>query len=469
MLVHKILVSDLHIFFGLSPLVNMLNSITKYENCQCTRIPRRLEPTDNMIMDKENMGPLSPMKIDEISFYENDSPRRIECDGTSPTHCSHNIVDMVDDFDPSSQDSGYGTTYNPTLRRFVSFLSPTRSSKASFGSLGSTDDDFLESMSDFEPIDENLPVNFRTLINGELSTMTENVNFKMSPQDTNLRPLFRRALSLHNESSTPNTRRVRSCLFQGEEVKSFKRPEPPTSSEDFSPLQPKRSKLFLENDNVAKPVLKRAFSASEETIKYAVQRSAEEELIGDFSRTYTLPLTQGRHQDLKSITSETLARLMKGEFKDTVASFKVIDCRYPYEFSGGHIDGALNIYTKEKCLELLNQRSLDEKDDKIHILIFHCEFSSERGPNLFRYLRQMDRSKNEAAYPALQYPEIYLLEGGYKSFFTEFSEMCVPVAYKQMLHPGHEEDLRYFRMKSKTWNSDTRQRSNRVNLKRLGL
>lgn len=81
----------------------------------------------------------------------------------------------------------------------------------------------------------------------------------------------------------------------------------------------------------------------------------------------------------------------------------------------------------------------------------------------------MDRTKNEAAYPALQYPEIYLLEGGYKSFFAEYSNMCVPVAYKQMLHPGHEEDLRYFRLKSKTWNSDTRQRSHRVNLKRLGL
>lgn len=337
---------------------------------------------DTTFMDKENMEPLSPMKIDDLSFYENESPQRIECDA-SPNRCNHNAMEMVEDFDLNSQDSGYGATYNPTLRRFVSFTSPGRSSKASFGSLGSNDDDFLESMSDFEPIDENLPVNFKTLINGELSTMTENVSYKMSPPDSNsFKPLFRRALSLHNESSTPNTRKVRSCLFKGAEVRPFKRPEPPI--DEPSPFQNKRSKVFTDKENtvVAKPVLKRAFSASEETIKYAVQRSAEEELIGDYSRTYTLPLTQGRHQDLKSITSETLARLMKGEFNDTVASYKVIDCRYPYEFNGGHIDGALNIYMKEQCLELLNQCNLDDKDDKVHILIFHCEFSSERGPNL---------------------------------------------------------------------------------------
>ncbi|KAK9883870.1 hypothetical protein WA026_004810 [Henosepilachna vigintioctopunctata] len=227
-------------------------------------------------------------------------------------------------------------------------------------------------MSDFEPIDENLPVNFKTLINGELSAMTETVNCRLSPQEDSIIPLFRRALSLQV---------VRSCVFKGEDIRSFKRTEPPSESET-SPFRIKRSKIMDADNLCARPILKRAFSAAEESIKCAVQRSAEEELIGDFSRTYSLPLTQGRHQDLKSITSHTLARLMKGEFDDVVASYKVIDCRYPYEFIGGHIEGAINVYTKDQCAELLNKQTSTHSNNKAHILVFHCEFSSERGSNL---------------------------------------------------------------------------------------
>jgi hypothetical protein len=54
------------------------------------------------------------------------------------------------------------------------------------------------------------------------------------------------------------------------------------------------------------------------------------------------------------------------------------------------------------------------------IVIFHCEFSSERGPGLLRFLRNQDRALNEDCYPYLHYPELYLLEGGYKSFYEHF-------------------------------------------------
>lgn len=47
--------------------------------------------------------------------------------------------------------------------------------------------------------------------------------------------------------------------------------------------------------------------------------------------------------------------------------------------------------------------------DKRHIMIFHCEFSSERGPRMYTIMRQHDRSKN--VYPKLHWPEIYLLKG----------------------------------------------------------
>lgn len=95
----------------------------------------------------------------------------------------------------------------------------------------------------------------------------------------------------------------------------------------------------------------------------------------------------GKHSDLKSISVNTMAKLIRGDFSDSVASFKVIDCRYPYEFVGGHIHGAQNLYTHEQILtELVNSKTdtpkLDSDEPKHNIIVFHCEFSSERGPKL---------------------------------------------------------------------------------------
>lgn len=115
--------------------------------------------------------------------------------------------------------------------------------------------------------------------------------------------------------------------------------------------------------------------------------ASAETLIGDFSKPFCLPLTEGRHSDLKSISVHTMAKLIRGEYTDSVASFKVIDCRYPYEFEGGHIRGAHNLYTQEQIItELVNTKTELPKvtpDGQMrNIIVFHCEFSSERGPKL---------------------------------------------------------------------------------------
>lgn len=33
-----------------------------------------------------------------------------------------------------------------------------------------------------------------------------------------------------------------------------------------------------------------------------------------------------------------LAELMTGGFSDVVDHYEVVDCRYPYEYEGGHVD-----------------------------------------------------------------------------------------------------------------------------------
>ncbi|CAC5358734.1 STG [Mytilus coruscus] len=198
---------------------------------------------------------------------------------------------------------------------------------------------------------------------------------------------------------------------------------------------------------------------SENHVQSAVSRLSEsQDLIADGSSTFCLPMVRGQHPDLKSISPVTMLELLNGHFDHTIDSYKVIDCRYPYEFAGGHIKGAENRYTHESILELLTSQSPPKVGGKRKILVFHCEFSSERAPKLCRFLRQKDREQNKEHYPALNYPEVYILHGGYKAFYEHQKDMCDPIGYKPMLHSDHSADLRHFRIKSKSWTAGEKRR-----------
>ncbi|XP_063421003.1 M-phase inducer phosphatase-like [Mytilus trossulus] len=189
-------------------------------------------------------------------------------------------------------------------------------------------------------------------------------------------------------------------------------------------------------------------------IKAVVTKLEEnDDFIADGSRLHTLPTVTGKHSDLRSITPQTLADVVNGEYDDVISDYKIIDCRYPYEFEGGHVRGADNMYLHEKILTLLQQPTKDKQ-----IIIFHCEFSSERGPKMLRFLRSKDRELNKENYPSLNFPEIYLLDNGYKAFFNEQPYLCDPVSYRTMLHSDHSEDLRHFRVKSKSWTAGEKRR-----------
>ncbi|CAK1554324.1 unnamed protein product [Leptosia nina] len=196
---------------------------------------------------------------------------------------------------------------------------------------------------------------------------------------------------------------------------------------------------------IVRPVLQRAFSENNASIMSALARSvSDSELIGDFSLPFALPLTAGDHSDLKSISCDTLAKLIKGDYSESINDFQVIDCRYPYEYDGGHILGAVNLFTSNQILELIKNPP-QRLDNKRSILVFHCEFSLERGPKLSRFLRSSDRAKNQENYPSLNYPEIYLLHAGYRSFYKSYPELCSPAGYTAMLDPQHKHLLRKHR------------------------
>lgn len=144
----------------------------------------------------------------------------------------------------------------------------------------------------------------------------------------------------------------------------------------------------------------------------------------------TLPvLGCGKSDSIKRISGITLINLLT---KQIDVEFSIIDARFKYEYEGGHIFNALNIN---------NEFEIQKQIKSHNIVILYCEFSSERGPGLAKKLRNIDRFQNE--YPRLNYPEIYILDGGYKKFYQNFPEFCTPQNYVQMHDKRFREECVY--------------------------
>jgi hypothetical protein len=154
----------------------------------------------------------------------------------------------------------------------------------------------------------------------------------------------------------------------------------------------------LDSPHIAKPMNQLSLSESEANIKKACSLADEPNLTGDRSRILalpTLPATERSKHNLKSIDCHAMADLLRGKFENQVASFRIIDARYCYEFKGGHIRGAENFgswdedaFFNEFLPKDLGPRpTIPDKEEKAKIIIFHCEFSSARGPALMTQLR----------------------------------------------------------------------------------
>jgi len=156
----------------------------------------------------------------------------------------------------------------------------------------------------------------------------------------------------------------------------------------------------------------------------------EDSLESTFSMTEIqeplLPHFQTGQCAMKRVSVHTVASLVRGEIKN-VDKHVIIDCRYDYEYEAGHLKDALNL-SKKQAIERFfkDYRHTEGK----HVIIFHCEFSKHRGPNCARFLRQLDRTANK--YPALTFPDVYVMDGGYKAFFENYSNLCSPEVYVSM-------------------------------------
>ncbi|GAA5904882.1 putative tyrosine protein phosphatase MIH1 [Sporobolomyces salmoneus] len=155
----------------------------------------------------------------------------------------------------------------------------------------------------------------------------------------------------------------------------------------------------------------------------------EQELRGK-----ALPCFYVKDDGLMRITPETLHGLQSGRFANRrIASYQVIDCRFQYEFNGGHIMNAINLSlpsdVEGTLLKPETRPRISTSEEPLPegktILIFHCEFSATRAPTTVKHLRNLDRIQNQPDYPKCHYPEVYVLQGGYEAFYRAYPEHCI--------------------------------------------
>lgn len=190
------------------------------------------------------------------------------------------------------------------------------------------------------------------------------------------------------------------------------------------------------------PVTKSGNSKTHIKFHSMCQTSKEKEAfqMTDNSR---LPNTSIRHfKDaddlLPRIDEDELHQIITGRRGEGFDDFIIIDCRFNYEYDGGHIINALNI-SSQRDLEESFIHNLKYAYPKRTLLIFHCELSVLRGPRMASHLRKCDRILNKDNYPYLSYPDIVVLEGGYKKFFNKFRNHCHPQSYIEMKNENFRE------------------------------
>lgn len=142
----------------------------------------------------------------------------------------------------------------------------------------------------------------------------------------------------------------------------------------------------------------------------------------------TLPLTGA----VPRITGRTLVDMLSGVYDEFFESLFIVDCRYDYEYNGGHIQGAVNINRPEDLKDAFFEEIYPNAT-----IVFHCEFSQNRGPDMAAIFRSFDRELNTDRYPELYYPNIYILDGGYRRFYAEYQEWCEG-GYVEMLDEEHK-------------------------------
>jgi M-phase inducer tyrosine phosphatase len=103
---------------------------------------------------------------------------------------------------------------------------------------------------------------------------------------------------------------------------------------------------------------------------------------------YSVPIVAAIRFNLPQISRPTFARVLDGDLRDRFDDVVVLDCRFHYEFTAGHIINATNLLTRKRLHKIY-----DDNIGRRVCVVFHCELSVDRGPTWASLFRELDRGR----------------------------------------------------------------------------
>ncbi|KAJ3329485.1 hypothetical protein HDU76_007830, partial [Blyttiomyces sp. JEL0837] len=162
-------------------------------------------------------------------------------------------------------------------------------------------------------------------------------------------PLFPGAGSSNLKGTIPPAQRPAGHAFQPSLQRSVSSLVPGSvtamvTSPARPPIKMRRTFSELTPSICAEDESESTFAADNDVMK--MNRMSQHSSISmDGPDSCPLPHIETGRDALKRISCRTLVDLMMGRYQSTCPEFAIVDCRFPYEFDGGHIQGARNMIT----------------------------------------------------------------------------------------------------------------------------
>ena len=117
----------------------------------------------------------------------------------------------------------------------------------------------------------------------------------------------------------------------------------------------------------------------QDTASVSTSRALDSIIDIDDTPKLHLPHFTSDEESLPRITKGTMINILDGKYGQYYDRSIVVDCRFEYEYKGGHIDGAINVNSKEDLADAL----FETVDEAKTLLVFHCEYSAHRAPLMY--------------------------------------------------------------------------------------
>ncbi|KDO30030.1 hypothetical protein SPRG_05220 [Saprolegnia parasitica CBS 223.65] len=234
--------------------------------------------------------------------------------------------------------------------------------------------------------------------------------------------------------TSPRRRRVprssKRALFSPETPTALKRGSDLEIENEHGPARKTPRRLVLFNsDEQASPLHPKFARCNSAPVLHGLPFTTYEPMLPT--------IRSSQHPDLHVISPTTALEVLQGVLPASLQGARFFDCRFTYEYEGGRLRGATSLPSPDDIEQHFFAPSLEQSTTTA--LIFYCEFSAKRAPDMMRHIRRRDRCLHAATYPELLYPEMYLIDGGYKHCFESTRAACDPPTYTSMNDPAHAE------------------------------